>query len=303
MAGSSSFSLSRFLSHETETESGLQAEDEDENDESDNEYVSMIPDEECVRVLLDKERVDHTHIYSNVEDWIKVARSQAIQWIINARSFLQLSVRTAYLSITYIDRFLSKGLVIKDKHWAVRLLSVACLSLATKMEERMRRPLSAFVTGEDDDFEITSIHRMELLVLNSMDWKMHSVTPFHFIHYFISYLCESSLKKHFVSLTRQIIFAATKDMNILEHRASTIAMAATLMVMDQNLTKESLEIKMKTTWLNQLYDHEDVYTCYTRLLKLEPLKVDLAKNIENSLTGTKRKRLTFSEEENMPNEW
>ena len=51
------------------------------------------------------------------------------------------------------------------------------------------------------------------------------------------------------------LYSIFVDMSIMEYRSSTIAMAATLIVMDPHLTKESLEIKLKTAWVNQLFDH------------------------------------------------
>ncbi|KAI3504862.1 hypothetical protein L1887_26616 [Cichorium endivia] len=291
----STFSLARFLSQETES-----ALTEDDDEDEINAYVSSIEDEEYLQILLNKER-DHNDIRSPVDDWIKVARSEAIQWIINTRAFFRLRFHTAYLSVIYIDRFLSRGLIGNGKHWAIRLLSVACLSLAAKMAELKSPALSEFPT-EEYNFENSSIQRMELLVSSTLDWRMHSITPFDFINCFISCICNESPNKQSVFLTTQILLATTKDINFVGHLSSTIAMAATLMVIDQSLTKESLVIKLKTTWLNRFLDHEDVYTCYCRILELEPVKVDvpkpnLATSLENRPVGTKRKRLAFNESE------
>ncbi|KAI3673017.1 hypothetical protein L6452_39125 [Arctium lappa] len=290
------FSLSGFLSLQTET--GVADDDEDDEDET------SIEDEGYFQMLLEKE-IDRSHIQSRVDDWIISARSEAIQWIINTRAFFRLRFSTAYLSVTYIDRFLSKGLIDSDKHWVIRLLSVACLSLAAKMENRIAPALSNYPT-DVYNFESSVILRMELLVLTALDWRMHSITPFDFIHCFISCFCAEYSKRHFVSQTTQILFATIKDTKIMGHRSSTVAMAATLMAMDQNLTRESLEIKLKTTRLNWLFDHENVYTCYSQMLELKPLEVnvsrpDLAKSFENPTVGAKRKRLAFDECEKSAN--
>ncbi|KAI3686824.1 hypothetical protein L1987_80513 [Smallanthus sonchifolius] len=45
------------------------------------------------------------------------------------------------------------------------------------------------------------------------------------------------------------------DMDIIGRRSSTIAMAATLMAIDQDLSRESMEMKVKSNWVNQLFDH------------------------------------------------
>ncbi|KAL8461629.1 hypothetical protein ACS0TY_032925 [Phlomoides rotata] len=60
---------------------------------------------------------------------------------------------------------------------------MGCLSITAKMEEKIVPPLSEFC-AEDYLFESNVIQRMKLLVLNTLEWKMGSVTPFDFIHFF-----------------------------------------------------------------------------------------------------------------------
>ncbi|KAI3821223.1 hypothetical protein L1987_08783 [Smallanthus sonchifolius] len=197
-------SLSRFLSLETET--GAATED-DEDDEMKEHWTSLIEDEEYLRLLFDKDTPGN-YIESRLDDWIKIGRLEAIQWIFDMRSNLQFQFHTAYLSVTYIDRFLSK---LRFTPWTIRLLAIACLSLAAKMNERKdwanwnNRELSS-----DFQFQKGVTQRAELLVLNTLDWRMHSITPFHFIRYFISCFCkESSPQRRFISLISQIVCAAT----------------------------------------------------------------------------------------------
>ncbi|EAY91015.1 hypothetical protein OsI_12620 [Oryza sativa Indica Group] len=68
--------------------------------------------------------------------------------------------------------------------WAARLLAVACVSLAAKMEEYRAPALSEFRAGVGDDgyeFSCVCIRRMELLVLSTLDWRMAAVTPFDYL--------------------------------------------------------------------------------------------------------------------------
>ena len=95
------------------------------------------------------------------------------------------------------------------KMWAIRLLSVACLSLAAKMEECNVPILSEFPT-EDYDFESKVIQKMELLVLSTLEWKMGSITPFSYLSYFINKFCGDSRPKELVSRAVELIVAITK---------------------------------------------------------------------------------------------
>ena len=69
--------------------------------------------------------------------------------------------------------------------WAIQLLSVACLSLAAKMEE-CRVPALTEYPGEECEFEGQAIQRMEILVLNTLEWRMGSITPFLYLDHFAS---------------------------------------------------------------------------------------------------------------------
>jgi cyclin D5 len=67
--------------------------------------------------------------------------------------------------------------------WAARLLAVACVSLAAKMEEYRAPALPELCGGGDDEYEFScvSIRRMELLVLSTLGWRMCGVTPFDYL--------------------------------------------------------------------------------------------------------------------------
>ncbi|XP_062178367.1 cyclin-D1-1-like isoform X2 [Phragmites australis] len=66
--------------------------------------------------------------------------SESVSWILKARSYHGFQPATAYLAVSYMDRFLSSR-SLPDHGWALQLLSVACLSLAAKMEETSVPPL------------------------------------------------------------------------------------------------------------------------------------------------------------------
>ncbi|KAL7235116.1 hypothetical protein ACSBR1_018579 [Camellia fascicularis] len=58
------------------------------------------------------------------------------------------------------------------------------------------------------NFESKVIQRMELLVLNALEWRMSSVTHFAFIHYFIKTLGNHhSPPRNVVSRTVHLILA------------------------------------------------------------------------------------------------
>ncbi|PON65830.1 Cyclin [Parasponia andersonii] len=123
------------------------------------------------------------------------ARQDSINWILKVHAFHRFSPVTALLSVNYMDRFLSSHSlpVVQLNGWPFQLLSVACLSLAAKMEEpRVPLLLDLQMCESKYVFEPKTVARMELRVMSSLSWRLRSVTPFDFLHHFISNLPSSS---------------------------------------------------------------------------------------------------------------
>ncbi|KAL2995917.1 hypothetical protein AAZX31_10G243500 [Glycine max] len=80
-------------------------------------------------------------------------------------------------------------------------------------------------------FEPKTIQRMELWVMSNLKWRLRSVTPFDYLHYFISKLPSSSSSQslnHFFSTSSNLILSTTRVINFLGFAPSTVAAAAVL---------------------------------------------------------------------------
>ncbi|XP_020212663.1 cyclin-D5-1 isoform X2 [Cajanus cajan] len=237
-----------------------------------------VSEDEHVGILIEREVVlgfkrDESLVLG---DWVKRARMEAIDWILKS-----------------------------EKCWAIRLLSIACLSLAAKMEECNVPGLSEFKL-DDYSFEGKVIQKMELLVLSTLEWKMGIVTPFDFLSYFHTKLCKDSPPSPIFSKTMQFIFTTMKEVNLMDHKPSVIAAAATLVAMDQQLTIEAVELKMSSIPQYRLLEPKDVFECYNLIQRLyeENTKRDTHTPIDmiessrvTSAAVAKRRRLTFSDDE------
>ncbi|KAK1405639.1 hypothetical protein POM88_005244 [Heracleum sosnowskyi] len=242
-----------------------------EEDQDDFNAYKYTPDEddEFFRVSIQKELTSPCS-FMITSHWIVNARLDSIKWIFNAMTLLGFQLRTAYLSVAYFDKFLSRRMIDNEKYWAVRLLSVACLSLAAKMEE-YKVPLLKDFPMEDYYFEGKVIQRMEDPPRN--------VVP------------------------TDLIYAIINDLNLMSSRSSVIAAAATLLTLDENLTRQSMDTKIKT-FACGFVETEDVFHCYNRMQELSRDKINLtpvqcigADDYGNSssapVINNKRKRLEF----------
>ncbi|KAL6637274.1 hypothetical protein ACP70R_024846 [Stipagrostis hirtigluma subsp. patula] len=211
------------------------------------------------------------------DDWFRCARRDTVKWILETRGCFGFSHRTAYLAVAYFDRFcLHRCFDRSVMPWAARLLAVACVSLAAKMEEYRAPALSDFRADDGYDFSCVSIRRMELLVLSTLGWRMAAVTPFDYLP------CLASRQRRrngdggdgggalVAAKAAGLIFSAAEAASTLDYRPSTVAAAAVLAATHGALTKEALESKMSCLSRSCLLEKEDVYACYSLMLGENP---------------------------------
>ncbi|KAL1316148.1 hypothetical protein HN51_068382 [Arachis hypogaea] len=296
----------------------------EDNYDDENEHTGIVfheeDEEEYIEYLFSQETAFGFHNHddcSAARFWLRTARFDAIDWIFNTQAKLGFKVHTAYLSVSYFDRFLSKRSIDESKPWAIQLLSVACLSLAAKMEEQNVPPLSEYPIVEYR-FESKVIKNMELLILATLDWKMgsSSPTPFSYLHYFLTKFCPGSNSHTIITKATQHIVAMVKDVNLMDQRPSIIASAAILAAVDATLTRKTMDLRIRkiSSWGN--LESGDVFSCYNLIQEKRRNKVktpcsNLMSNQSNSTcvlenqsdttcSGVKRK-LSFQDTEETEN--
>ncbi|EOY28472.1 D6-type cyclin, putative isoform 7, partial [Theobroma cacao] len=156
-------------------------------------------------------------------------RQEAISLILQAQYSCNLDPYTPYLAVNYMDRFISRQDIPQGNPWVLRLLVIACISLAAKMKE-IHFSSSNFQREEGFIFDAPAIQRMELLILDALNWRMRSVTPFSFICFFMSLfeLKDPPLTQALKDRASNIIFQA-HEINLLEFKPSILAASALLL--------------------------------------------------------------------------
>ncbi|CAL9119912.1 unnamed protein product [Musa textilis] len=230
--------------------------------ETDHEYIELLLSKEN-RCCCSRARD------ASSEDSLKSGRSDAVRWILKMKVLLGLGMRTAYVAVSYLHHFCVHRSIdsMRGKNWAIRLLSLSCLSLAVKMEELKVPALSEFQT-EDYRFQTEAIQRMELLILSTLEWKMSMITPFSYLSYFASRFQEhgsedlawEAITLIFASIEGQILvrsimfniqsfnilplLSLNAAINLVEYRPSVVAAAAILAASHERLTQKSAELKL-----------------------------------------------------------
>ncbi|KAL8215544.1 hypothetical protein R6Q57_022381 [Mikania cordata] len=204
-------------------------------------YVLDFPvqSDDCLVLLIEKE-CEHFVGFDYLEKLRNgkldlVARQQAVDWIRKVHAHFSFGPLCAYLSINFLDRFLDVYEFPKDKAWMMQLLAVACLSLASKMEEtEVPFILDLQVCEARFVFEAKTIQKMELLVLTTLKWRMQTVTPFSFIDAFIGKLnCDQPTSRSLILRSTQLILCLINGIDFLEFKPSEIAAGVAISLVGQ----------------------------------------------------------------------
>ncbi|CAO2833934.1 unnamed protein product [Amaranthus hypochondriacus] len=207
-------------------------------------FEQFEDDHHHINILLQREIssnfIHKPHISANSS---KNLRNYANSYIFHMGEVLGFQVQTTYLSVCYFDLFLSKRSIDEDKTWAIELVSIACLLVAAKMEEIRVPNLSKFQVG-NYKFESKSILRMELLLLDTLEWKMGIVTPFAYLPCFINKFTIQQPSKAFSSIICKLILAFLREINSMDHHPYAIAIASIFGALDTCLSRDEIQSKI-----------------------------------------------------------
>uniref|UniRef100_A0A0D3H0C4 Cyclin C-terminal domain-containing protein n=1 Tax=Oryza barthii TaxID=65489 RepID=A0A0D3H0C4_9ORYZ len=176
-------------------------------------------------------------------------------------SFQQLQGLAPAVSLSpYMDRFLSLHR-LPGNGWAMQLLAVTCLSLAAKMEETLID--TRYI------FEPRTIFRMELLVLDALDWRLRSITPFTFMYLF-AFKVDPNGKhiRELIHQATQVTLATIHDTEFLDHCPSSIAAAAVLCASSEIMQLVSIDHGTLVSWRIIGLDEEAIIRCYRLMQQL-----------------------------------
>jgi len=132
-------------------------------------------------------------------------RSILVDWLVEVAQEYKLKEQTLYLTVNYIDRFLSFMSVQRSK---LQLVGASCMLVAAKFEEIYPPEVKEFVYITDDTFTSKQVLRMEHLILKTLSFDLSvptcrdfitrylvaaDATPESRLQYLAEYLCELTI--------------------------------------------------------------------------------------------------------------
>lgn len=230
-------------------------------------YPSPVSDDTFIGGLFDYEshhmpRSDYLHHCRDGSIHV-TSRQDSINWILKVHEYYRFKPVTAYLSVNYLDRFLA--VITLPQGWPFQLLSVACLSLAAKMEETVV-PVSLDLQIFEPSllFDPKTVQRMELWVMGNLKWRLRSVTPFDFLHFFFSKLRLANAQPrgfNRVLSVSDLILCTTHVIDFLGFPPSAIAAAAVLCTAGISVDNNADDDGLPSSFYEKV-DKEMVRSCH-----------------------------------------
>nr|QYW07128.1 cyclin D3-3 [Dimocarpus longan] len=200
---------------------------------------------------------------------LALARGEAVEWVLKVVAHYGFTTLTAVLAINYLDRLLFSLHFQSDKPWMIQLLAVTCLSLAAKVEET-QVPLLLDLQVEDTKyvFEAKDIQRMELLVLSTLKWKMHLVTPLSFLDHIIRRLgLKTNVHWEFLRRCERLLLTLVSDSRFVSYLPSVLATATMMHVINEVEPLHSIDYQNQLLGVINI-SKEKVNECYKHVVEL-----------------------------------
>ncbi|GER54382.1 cyclin d [Striga asiatica] len=214
------------------------AQENDEHDAKNRVFRTKEDCEEAFGMFLVKEIMylperGYSELVGS-SDTIRNARFKSVNWLIKAHKRMNLWDATVFLAVNYLDRFISIARCRDWKSWMFDLLSVACISIASKFNETICHSLHNFqVDFVDACFAPTLIQRTELTVLKTLAWRINSITPFSYVH-ILAQSVDDLTKR-----ATELLLCVILDPEFLEFKQCVVAMSAVRCALDQCVIKTS----------------------------------------------------------------
>ncbi|XP_039124017.1 cyclin-A1-4-like [Dioscorea cayenensis subsp. rotundata] len=135
-----------------------------------------------LRIAETKKRPSMDFIEKIQKDINASMRAILIDWLVEVAEEYRLVPDTLYLTVNYIDRYLSTNEVNRQR---LQLLGVACMLIASKYEEICAPQVEEFCYITDNTYFKEEVLQMEAVVLKHLKFEMTAPTPKCFLRRFV----------------------------------------------------------------------------------------------------------------------
>jgi len=235
----------------------LEIDSHDKNNPNVSDYVNDI-----IEYYRQNEPIFHTfpNYMARQIDINENMRSILIDWIIEVHTKFKLMPETLYLTVSCIDRFLTKKKVNRSN---LQLVGVTSAFIASKYEEIWAPAIKDYIYCTDQAYTSDEILDLEKVMLNSLNFHLNVPTTYFFLQQFLKI---TKADKDVSMLSQYLIDLSLVEYKMLKFSYSQIA-ASSLYIANQFL----LKIEPWSNLMEQYtkYNKENLETCIKSLLELK----------------------------------
>ncbi|XP_063775694.1 cyclin-I isoform X1 [Pseudophryne corroboree] len=213
-------------------------------------------------------------------------RDEVIQWLAEVKHQFHVYPETLALAISILDRFLAS---VKAHPKYLRCIAISCFFLASKtIEEDETIPVLKVLTqGSSCGCSPAEVLRMERIILDKLNWDLHTATPLDFLHIFhamamttspqlLDRMPEINSSQHVALLAHQLLQCVASH-QLLQFKGSMLALAVLSLNME-NLVPDWLALTIKLLQSAQM-DSSQLFLCREEAARhLSPLQASLPPN-------------------------
>ncbi|XP_054845645.1 cyclin-I [Eublepharis macularius] len=163
-----------------------------------------------------------------------IQRDEVIHWLAKLKCQFHLYPETLALAVSLLDRFLA---AVKARPKYLNCIAISCFFLAAKTIEEDERIPVLKVLARDSlcGCSPAEIRRMEKIILDKLNWDLHTATPLDFLHIFhavalstrpqlLTTLPKMNPSQHVALLTKQLL-RCLACYQLLQFKGSLLALA------------------------------------------------------------------------------
>ncbi|XP_068317143.1 putative cyclin-D7-1 [Pyrus communis] len=225
-------------------------------------YTTKEEYEQALTICMEKEKSympEPNYLDNLCSNNLVIARLKSIQWFIKSSSRLNLSPGTVFYAANYLDRFMSTNHCNGWKYWMVELVSIACLSIASKFSDTYNPSLLEIQMEDlEHSFEPSTIQRVEMMVLNALGWRLASTTAYSYLELFSWFLdsLKPQLHEEIIALLNNLLLRAISDSKFLDYRPSVVAISALRCSLDKIQLSAAISDNAYLTCLTSVLDND-----------------------------------------------
>lgn len=192
-------------------------------------------------------------------------RAILVDWLVEVAEEYRLVPDTLYLTVNYIDRYLSGNMMNRQR---LQLLGVACMMIAAKYEEICAPQVEEFCYITDNTYFKEEVLEMESSVLNYLKFEMTAPTAKCFLRRFVR---AAQGINEVPSMQLECMANYIAELSLLEY--SMLCYAPSLIAASAIFLAKFILLPSKRPWNSTLqhytlYNPTDLYDCVKDLHRL-----------------------------------